>query len=75
VVEKGTQLEPMLPALAALGEQLRAAPLGLKANAIEQVDGRWAGGADPRSEGVVLDVRGAGADIRRIDLAPNAPHE
>ncbi|WP_442679456.1 gamma-glutamyltransferase [Sphingomonas sp. ASY06-1R] len=75
VVEKGTQLEPMLPALAALGEQLRAAPLGLKANAIEQVDGRWAGGADPRSEGVVMDLRGVDAAIRRIEQAPNAPHE
>jgi gamma-glutamyltranspeptidase/glutathione hydrolase len=58
VVEQGTQLEPMLPALAQLGEQLRAAPLGLKANAIEQVGGHWRGGADPRSEGVAMTVGG-----------------
>ncbi|WP_116090982.1 gamma-glutamyltransferase [Sphingomonas crusticola] len=75
VVEKGTQLEPMLPALAALGEQLRAAPLGLKANAIEQVGGRWSGAADPRSEGVAMSVTGQGTIIHRIERGPNAPHE
>ena len=75
VVEQGTQLEPMLPALAQLGERLRPAPLGLKANAIEQIDGHWTGGADPRSEGVVMSVTGRGTIIDRIERAPNAPHE
>lgn len=75
VVEKNTQLEPMLPALAALGEQLRAAPLGLKANAIELVDGHWAGAADPRSEGVAMTMNGKTTVIQRVKRAPNAPHE
>jgi gamma-glutamyltranspeptidase/glutathione hydrolase len=52
VVEKATQLEPMVPALQALGEKVVVMPLGLKANAIERVGGRWVGAADPRSEGV-----------------------
>jgi len=52
VVEKATQLEPMVPALQALGQQVVVAPLGLKANAIERVGRRWVGAADPRSEGV-----------------------
>ena len=38
---------------------LRVAPLGLKANAIERVGGRWVGAADPRSEGVAMDDAGA----------------
>lgn len=57
-VEKGTPLEAMLPALAQLGETLQVAPLGLKANAIERVNGKWVGAADPRSEGVSMDVTG-----------------
>jgi len=68
VVEQGTQLEPMLPALARLGERLRAAPLGLKANAIEQVGGHWRGAADPRSEGVAMDVRGAVSRPERVGM-------
>ena len=31
-----------------------SAPLGLKANAVERVGGRWVGAADPRSEGVAM---------------------
>jgi gamma-glutamyltranspeptidase/glutathione hydrolase len=58
VAEKDTQLEPMLPALAALGEHLNVAPLGLKANAIEWRDGAWTGAADPRSEGVAMGIDG-----------------
>jgi len=56
--EKGTQLEAMLPALAALGERLTVTPLGLKANAIEWRDGTWVGAADPRSEGVSMGIDG-----------------
>jgi gamma-glutamyltranspeptidase/glutathione hydrolase len=54
LVERGTSLEAMIPALRALGN--KAAPMnpGFKANAIEWVDGGWRGGADPRSEGVAL---------------------
>ena len=75
VVEQGTQLEPMLPALAQLGERLRAAPLGLKANAIEQVDGHWRGAADPRSEGVAMTVNGTVETMRHQALNTSAPHE
>ena len=75
VVEQGTQLEPMLPALAQLGERLRPVPLGLKANAIELVGGRWVGGADPRSEGIAMSVAGERALIRRMAQVPGAPHE
>ncbi len=50
-VEKGTSLEGMIPALQALGHKVEAREPGFKANAIEWVDGRWVGAADPRSEG------------------------
>jgi gamma-glutamyltranspeptidase/glutathione hydrolase len=55
-VESGTFLEGMIPQLKALGHaQVSTLPPGtFKANAIEWRDGRWAGGADPRSEGVAL---------------------
>jgi gamma-glutamyltranspeptidase/glutathione hydrolase len=55
-VESGTFLEGMIPQLKALGHpEVRTLPPGtFKANAIEWLDGRWAGGADPRSEGVAL---------------------
>ena len=58
VVEKDSHLEAMLPALAALGERLTIAPLGLKANAVEWRDGGWVGAADPRSEGVSMGLDG-----------------
>jgi gamma-glutamyltranspeptidase/glutathione hydrolase len=64
-LEQGTELEAMLPQLQALGETLRIAPLGLKANAIEYVGGRWVGAADPRSEGVAMDVAGNVTQIER----------
>ncbi len=55
-VEAGTPLEAMIPRLRALGhEDVKTLPHGtFKANAIEWVNGRWIGGADPRSEGVAL---------------------
>jgi gamma-glutamyltranspeptidase/glutathione hydrolase len=54
LVEGGTRLEAMIPALAAIGDRAAAFAPGFKANAIEWKDGRWAGGADPRSEGVAV---------------------
>ncbi len=52
IVEKGTALEAMIPALRALGHgQITAYSLPLKANAIEWIEGRLVGAADPRSEG------------------------
>jgi gamma-glutamyltranspeptidase/glutathione hydrolase len=55
-VESGTFLEAMIPQLKALGHaDIRTVPPGtFKANAIEWLNGRWVGGADPRSEGVAL---------------------
>ena len=53
-VEQGTSLEAMVPALEALGQQVKILPMGLKANAIERVNGHWVGAADPRSEGVAM---------------------
>jgi gamma-glutamyltranspeptidase/glutathione hydrolase len=55
-VESGTFLEAMIPQLKALGHSdVRTLPHGtFKANAIEWSNGRWLGGADPRSEGVAL---------------------
>jgi gamma-glutamyltranspeptidase/glutathione hydrolase len=55
-VEKGTFLETMVPQLQALGHTKidYRQPVSFKANAIERVNGRWAGAADPRSEGVAV---------------------
>jgi gamma-glutamyltranspeptidase/glutathione hydrolase len=52
IVEQGSSLEAMIPALHALGHadvSVRALPL--KANAVEVLDGHLSGAADPRSEG------------------------
>ena len=40
--------------LRAMGHEVVLVAPGYKANAIERVGGRWAGAADPRSEGVAL---------------------
>jgi gamma-glutamyltranspeptidase/glutathione hydrolase len=53
-IEKGSALEAMRPALAALGHKDIRSREGFKANAIEWVDGHWAGAADPRSEGKAI---------------------
>ena len=55
-VESGTFLEGMIPQLRALGHaDVKMLPPGtFKANAIEWLNGRWVGGADPRSEGTAL---------------------
>jgi gamma-glutamyltranspeptidase/glutathione hydrolase len=50
-IERGSSLEALAPALAALGHQVAIVDTGYKANAIERVGGRWVGAADPRSEG------------------------
>ncbi len=52
--EAGTALEPMVPALRALGHKVAPREPSFKANAIEWRDGRWAGAADPRSEGAAV---------------------
>jgi len=53
-LEKGTFLETMAPQLQAMGHTVQIRAPGFKANAIEWVDGHWAGGADPRSEGAAV---------------------
>lgn len=50
-VEQGSGLEAMAPALVALGHEVSAREMPLKANAVEVLGGRLVGGADPRSEG------------------------
>jgi gamma-glutamyltranspeptidase/glutathione hydrolase len=74
-VEQGTELAAMLPQLSALGETLKVAPLGLKANAVEFVNGRWVGAADPRSEGVAMDTTGHVTVIQRRANELNGAHE
>ncbi len=56
VVEKGTALETLIPALEALGHaRVVTAGLPLKANAIAVLPtGELAGAADPRSEGIAV---------------------
>jgi gamma-glutamyltranspeptidase / glutathione hydrolase len=53
-IERGTRLEAMIPALQALGQRTVVVEPGYKANAMERVNGRWVGAADPRSEGTWL---------------------
>jgi gamma-glutamyltranspeptidase / glutathione hydrolase len=74
-VEQGTTLEALVPGLQALGETVVVAPMGLKANAIERVGGRWVGAADPRSEGAAIDVTGQTTVIQRVGDKPNRPAE
>ncbi|MEK9209812.1 gamma-glutamyltransferase [Sphingomonas sp. 2378] len=74
-VEKGTTLEALVPGLQALGETVTVAPMGLKANAIERVGNRWVGAADPRSEGVAIDVTGRTTEIQRVGDKPGRPPE
>lgn len=73
--EEGTQLDAMLPALRQLGEKIVSAPLGLKANAVERVNGRWVGAADPRSEGVAIDTGGQVTTPARVLPLPGRPPE
>lgn len=51
--EAHPRLEPLLPALRALGHPVATGPSSFKANAVEWVNGRVQGAADPRSEGAV----------------------
>jgi len=74
-VEQGTELERLVPGLQALGENVKVGPLGLKANAIEYVGGRWVGAADPRSEGVAMDITGHVTAIARRANELNGAHE
>ncbi|TVV77209.1 gamma-glutamyltransferase [Sphingomonas solaris] len=54
LVERGTSLAAMKPALERLGQTVVVADVGSKVNAIERTATGWRGAADPRSEGVAL---------------------
>jgi gamma-glutamyltranspeptidase/glutathione hydrolase len=54
LVEAGTPLEAMRPALEKLGRTVAPAELPSKMNAVERTTQGWRGAADPRSEGVAL---------------------
>ena len=55
IVEPGTMLEAMIPALTALGHaKVEARAMPLKANAVEVAGAVLRGGADPRSEGAAV---------------------
>ncbi|HEX9965244.1 MAG TPA: gamma-glutamyltransferase [Allosphingosinicella sp.] len=73
VLERGTALEALAPALRALGHKVQVAPLGLKANAVERVNGRWVGAADPRSEGVGMSETGEVTSIVRAGAEERPP--
>ena len=51
ILEQGTALEAMEPALEKLGNKVSIAKLGLKANAAAWDGSKWVGAADPRSVG------------------------
>ncbi len=51
VLEDGNQIAGLQAQLEAMGHNVSLHTLPLKANAVELKDGRWIGGADPRSEG------------------------
>jgi gamma-glutamyltranspeptidase/glutathione hydrolase len=55
-LERGTFLEAMAPQLQALGHAKidYRPPTTFKGNAVEWVNGHWAGAADPRSEGAAV---------------------
>ncbi len=54
LVEKGTSLAAMAPALIRLGHNVTVADLTSKLTAVQRTPAGWTGAADPRSEGVAL---------------------
>lgn len=54
LIEKGSALEAMAPALTKLGHVVSPADLDSKVNAVQLTKSGWRGAADPRSEGVAL---------------------
>lgn len=54
LIERGTQLETLTPALTAMGHQVRPVKFDSGVNGIRRVNGGYEGGADPRREGVAL---------------------
>jgi gamma-glutamyltranspeptidase/glutathione hydrolase len=54
LIERGTELEQLAPALGAMGHQVRTIRFDSGVNGIRRVAGGYEGGADPRREGVAL---------------------
>jgi gamma-glutamyltranspeptidase/glutathione hydrolase len=54
LIERGTPLEMLAPALTAMGHQARAIPFDSGVNGIRRVNGGYEAGADPRREGAAL---------------------
>jgi gamma-glutamyltranspeptidase/glutathione hydrolase len=54
IIESGTRLEALAPALSRMGHQVRTAPFDSGVNGISRVGDGYEGGADPRREGVAL---------------------
>ncbi|ABQ69011.1 gamma-glutamyltransferase [Rhizorhabdus wittichii RW1] len=54
IVERNSPLEPMIPALARLGETAVAGDIPSKLTILLRTPGGWTGAADPRSPGVAL---------------------
>jgi gamma-glutamyltranspeptidase/glutathione hydrolase len=54
MVERGTTLAAMIPALARFGQPVVAADLPSKLTILQRDGDGWKGAADPRSEGVAL---------------------
>ncbi|MEA2825561.1 MAG: gamma-glutamyltranspeptidase / glutathione hydrolase [Alphaproteobacteria bacterium] len=54
LIERGGALEPLTPALTAMGHQVRAIGFDSGVNGIRRVARGYEGGADPRREGVAL---------------------
>jgi len=55
ILEDGTSLPALKPAMEKLGNKVTIAKLGLKANAAAWDGTKWVGAADPRSVGVALE--------------------
>lgn len=66
LVEENTPLAQKIDALAAFGQPVKPGDLGSKVNALQLVDGKWIGAADPRSEGTAMAVDGK-RRLRLID--------
>jgi gamma-glutamyltranspeptidase/glutathione hydrolase len=54
LIERGTKLEQLAPALSAMGHQVRSIGFDSGVNGIRRVPAGYEGGADPRREGVAL---------------------
>jgi gamma-glutamyltranspeptidase/glutathione hydrolase len=54
LIERGSELETLIPALTAMGHRIRAIPFDSGVNGLRRVNGGYEGGSDPRREGVAL---------------------